>query len=76
METATSGMRGPLDPTENIKNVDLRDTTTVKLIEITPGDILLAPKTVKLIRITSTYPIQITSLFLVHNYPRKKCKCK
>ena len=63
MEIATSGMRGPLDPTENIKNVDLRDTTTVELIEITPGDILLAPKTVKLTRITSTYPIQITSLF-------------
>ena len=63
MEIATSGMRGPLDPTENIKNIDLRDTTTVELIEITPGDILLAPKTVKLTRITSTYPIQITSLF-------------
>ena len=43
METATSGMGGTLDPTENIKNVDLRDTTTVKLIEITPGDIPLAP---------------------------------
>ena len=61
IETITTGIWRTSVPIRNIKNVDHQDTITIKLLEITKGNVPLTSITINHIRITSTYPLRMTT---------------